>query len=154
QSCSGSQSCTSQGEFTDHPSIAVLTRADGTSRVVACWVDSFSAGGNGSVYTAYSDDGQTWSPRATVGGPSGAVCSMGGTASQIAVSWQEAGLLKFRTSTDGQNWSRPVVLAEAGQLFQNLSTTTQVLSVPYLEIVPGNGALRALFQVRKNNQSQ
>jgi len=145
-----------EGVFTDHPSLGIFKKADGASRLVACWVDFFDPSGNTFVKVAYSDEGKIWSEPQTLAGPNVRACTVGGGDSQIAVSWwnKRTNTLELRTSRDGITWSRPTALAQVGDLVGGVSTTSRVLSVPYALIVANGDGLRAVYQVRDGDHSQ
>ncbi len=139
------------GEFTDHPAIGVLRKPDGTDRIVVCWIDFFSPGKPQTqpfVRVAFSDDGQHWHPTAL--NAQGASCMVGGSDSQIGVSWRAGDKsLMISTSGDGSRWSQPFVkLAATTPLVEpGDSTMSAVLSQPYAFLVPGQSGLRAVWQV-------
>lgn len=161
-----------EGAFTDHPGIAVFARPGGGWRAVACWVDFFGTvnAKNGDkekkektvstfLRVAYSDDGAAWSNPKTLAGKEAHVCHVGSSDSEVAVSWWNAhdGTLELISSADGKKWGKPIVLASVGELvsgtpggFRN-STTSRVLSVPYAQIVGTSNGLRAVYQVRVDN---
>jgi hypothetical protein len=153
------------GEFLDHPSFSLLKKQDGSFRVVVCWVDFIRPSGATLIETAYLDDStSTWSSAKTLAGGQVSSCTVGGSESQVAITWmrtrvkasQKQYSLEFTTSTDGQNWSSANVLANLGALVQgtnDASTTSKVLSAPYALVIPGQNGLRAVWQARDNSLS-
>src|SRR5262249_20575495 len=147
-SCDGQHPCAPLGESVNHPSLAVLTSSSDVSRLIVCWVDTFSSDANGTVYVASSDDGSVWSEPAAVGGPFGSTCTVGGSDAEIAATWNESGALKMRTSTDGQSWSGTRLLGQSTSLVADMSTTDRVFSPSYALVVPDSGGLRAIWPAR------
>jgi hypothetical protein len=159
----GCQIINAGGQSDDRPAIALLSLPNGTSRMVACWTDflSFDPQPSRVLVAAYSDDGVVWS-RTRIG--NGVNCTLGGNASQVAVTWfnDSDQTLRVRISTDGINWNNPFILANANPLVKGtepsgqpfFSTTSVVLSEPYGIVVPDAAGLKVVWQQGGNNTSQ
>jgi hypothetical protein len=136
------------GEFTDHPSITVINRPQGT-RVIACWVDFFRAHGNTFVEVSYSDDGQHWSKTNAMGAQAEA-CTMGGSSTTAALTWFDAvhSTLNVRTTTDGVSWTKTATTATVS-LVDGKSTSSTVVAVPYGIVFPDmTDGLRSIWESR------
>src|SRR5207244_1804747 len=103
------------------PAIGVLQLPTG-KRIVACWVDFFTPSGNNYLYTAYSPDGIIWYQPQVLGGPNAGLCTLGGSSSELAITWRESSddpskdVLRIRTSKDGLNWTDAHTLGTVGSL--------------------------------------
>jgi hypothetical protein len=161
------------GQVVDRPSIAVLQKPDGLTRLVACWVVRSGSGKKetASVRVTYSDypvdDGVGTTPvPQTLATGNVLTCEVGsnggviGNGAQVAVTWWDLGListtsdatlddtLKARRSTDGITFNKVVIVTNnVGPLYNyDYSTTSFVLSTPYALIAPGENGLRAVWQ--------
>lgn len=101
--------------------------------------------------------------------PRGRLCAVGGDGLMQAVTWVDdmrypdrPALLKQRTtSTNGQTWDPPKIVADAGELLiyqsgstQALSTTDKVLTGAYALVIPGQNGIRTVGQIRSNDISR
>jgi len=142
--------CDEAGEFTDHPSLGVLRKADGTGRLVACFIEVFDPSGSAFTRVAFSDNGVNWSAPKTIGGPYAHVCNIGGSDTELGVTWWDSndGTLKLRVSTNGTTWTNTVTLASVGPVLNSESTSSIVLNQPYALVFPSQARIQATWVSR------